>query len=302
MKCETFHYFFLYNFNADNILLIAWQVQNCTCLSLYLYSLPPKTLKTLLFYEQNMAELMPVDKPQEVINLLLEQDDVTWRTILLDLVQTEQMDPWDINITLITEKYIQVIKQLKEHDLRISGKMLLAAALLLRIKSTTFIEKDLADFDLLLAGEEYNEDELYEGSNDIDGKAARQKYQLIPRNPQPRSRKVSIHDLVEALQKAMETKRRILAQQKPVKFIIPKKGMDIVEVIYDLYHKIMYYSGKSAEQLTFTKLLPPRAGKQDKAYTFIPLLHLEMLRKVDTVQQKPFDEIYIRPLKEKMGS
>jgi segregation and condensation protein A len=245
-----------------------------------------------------MDEALPVEKPQEVVNLLLEQDDITWRTILMDLVQSEQMNPWDINITLITQKYIQAIKERKEHDLRVSGKMLLAAALLLRIKSTAFIEKNLADFDVLLAGEEYNEDELYEEVDDINQKTDKQKYQLIPRNPQPRSRKVSIHDLVEALQKAMETKKRILAQQKPVKFIIPRKGIDIVEVIYDLYHKIMYYSAKNENKLTFTQLLPPRAGKQDKAHTFIPLLQLETLRKINTEQEKPFEEIYVKLVKE----
>jgi len=245
-----------------------------------------------------MTEVMPIEKPQEVIDLLLDQDDVTWRTILMELVQSEQMDPWDINITLITQKYIQAVKERKEHDLRVSGKMLLAAALLLRIKSTTFIEKNLADFDLLLAGEEYNEDELLESSDEISEKIAREKYQLIPRNPQPRSRKVSIHDLVEALQKAMETKKRILSQQRPVKFVIPKKGMDIVEVIYDLYHKIMYYSTKNENKLTFTQLLPPRAGKLDKAHTFIPLLHLETLRKINTQQDKPFEEIYVQLAKE----
>jgi chromatin segregation and condensation protein Rec8/ScpA/Scc1 (kleisin family) len=72
--------------------------------------------------------------------------------------------------------------------------------------------------------------------------------------------------------------------------------MDIVEVIYDLYHKIMYYSNKQdqpEQKITFTQLLPPQAGKQEKAFTFIPLLHLESLQKVETVQAKPFDEIYI---------
>ncbi|MBI4980973.1 segregation/condensation protein A [Candidatus Woesearchaeota archaeon] len=231
---------------------------------------------------------------QQVLSLLFEQDDLSWKDILLNLVKTEQMDPWDVNITQLTKKYIQAIKQMQEHDMRISGKMLLAAALLLRIKSTQLVEKDLAEFDLLLAGEEYNEDELFNGSNEMGNGRDKSKYQLIPRNPQPRTRKMSIHDLIQALQKAMETKKRILAQQRPVKYVLPKRNIDIIEVIYDLYHKIMYYSGKNnGNKLTFTQLLPPRAGKQDKAYTFIPLLHLETLRKIETEQKHPFEEIYI---------
>lgn len=244
-----------------------------------------------------MADALAHTTQEEVMDLLLEQDDVTWRTILLDLVKTEQMDPWDVNLTLLTKKYLQVIREMQEHDLKISGKILLAAALLLRIKSTHFIDKDLAEFDQLLYQQQDDSEENWDGlSEEQKEQRIKEKYKLIPRSPQPRSRKVSIHDLITALQKAMETKKRILAQQRPVKYVIQKKGMDIVEVIYDLYHKIMYYSNKEESQdkkITFTQLLPPLAGKQEKAFTFIPLLHLENLQKVETQQAKPFEEIYI---------
>ncbi|MEK6938832.1 MAG: segregation/condensation protein A [Nanoarchaeota archaeon] len=251
-----------------------------------------------------MADAVAQTTQEEVMDLLLEQDDVTWRTILLDLVKNEQIDPWDVNLTLLTRKYLQTIKEMQQHDLKISGKILLAAALLLRIKSTHFIDKDLAEFDQLLyqtADEDENWDNLTEEQKE---QRVKEKYKLIPRNPQPRSRKVSIHDLIEALQKAMESKKRILAQQRPVKYVIHKKGMDIVEVIYDLYHKIMYYSNKEESQdkrITFTQLLPPKSGKQEKAFTFIPLLHLESLQKIETEQKKPFDEIYITLLGKKVA-
>lgn len=248
-----------------------------------------------------MADAVAQTTQEEVMDLLLEQDDVTWRTILLDLVKNEQMDPWDVNLTLLTRKYLQTIKEMQQHDLKISGKILLAVALLLRIKSTHFIDKDLAEFDQLLYQQvdEEDWDNLSEEQKEL---RVKEKYKLIPKNPQPRSRKVSIHDLIEALQKAMESKKRILAQQRPVKYVMHKKGMDIVEVIYDLYHKIMYYSNKEESQdkkITFTQLLPPKSGKQEKAFTFIPLLHLEHLQKIETEQKKPFEEIYITLLGKK---
>jgi len=243
-----------------------------------------------------MAEVATQMTHDGVMDLLFEQDDVTWRTILLDLVKSEQMDPWDVNITLLTQKYLHVVKEMQEHDLKISGKILLAAALLLRIKSTHFIDKDLAEFDQLLYQQEESEEDWENLNEQQKEERIREKYKLIPRNPQPRNRKVAIHDLISALQKAMETKRRILATQRPVKYEIQRKGMDIVEVIYDLYHKIMFYNKKTegeGQKITFTQLLPPQAGKQEKAFTFIPLLHLENLQKVETEQKKPFDEIYI---------
>ena len=200
---------------------------------------------------------------QQVFDLLLEQEEVSWKAILMDLVNSEQMDPWDVNITLLTQKYIAVIKKMQELDLRISGKILLAAAFLLKIKSSHLVDNDFAKLDALLNPDE-GEDDFFEEFINENGQRISQKYHLIPKNPQPRNRKVSIHDLVKALQQAMATKRRILNQQRPSKFEMPKKGIDILGVIRDLYHKITYYTTKEeGKELTFTKLLPPRAGKKE---------------------------------------
>ena len=226
--------------------------------------------------------------------MLLEQEEVGWKTILLDLVKTEQMDPWDINITLLTQKYIQTIKKLQEHDLRISGKILLAAAIMLKLKSAYLVDNDISKLDALInRTDELSDDDLFE-VDEADGKSTRLKeqYQLIPRNPQPRNRKVSINDLVEALQRAMASKKRILSKMRPTPFIMPQRKIDILEVIRDIYHKIQYYSNKE-EEITFTKLLPPKAGRQEKVYTFIPLLHLENEQKVEMIQEKPFEEVRV---------
>ena len=233
-----------------------------------------------------------MEQQQQIFDLLLEQEDVSWKQILYDLVKNEEMDPWNIDITLLTHKYIQMIKNMKENNLRISGKVLLAAAFLLKIKSTHLIDHDISNLDKLLSQTEemIDEEELF---SDLSGKREKQQFKLIPRNPQPRNRKVSINDLVDALQRAMASKRRILAKQKPIKFEMPKRGVDIVEIIRDIYHKIVYYTDKQQqEKLSFTHLLPPRAGKREKVYTFIPILHLENEDKIVTQQEKAFDEIW----------
>ena len=237
---------------------------------------------------------------QKIFDLLLEQEEISWKTIIYDLVKSEEMDPWDINITLLTQKYIQVIKEMKEHDFRISGKILLAAAILLKLKSTRLIDNDISKLDQLINSteEEIIEEEFLEG---ISSKMERDKnkYQLVPRNPQPRNRKVSIQDLVNALQKAMESKRRLLERTKPIKFTMPQRNMDILEVIKDVYNKVIYYSKKEKEKITFTRLLPPRAGKQEKVHTFIPLLHLENQERVEMTQPNHFEEIHITLTKKK---
>ena len=240
---------------------------------------------------------------QKIFNLIMEQEEVGWKTILYDLVKSEEMNPWDVNISLITKKYIESVRKMQEHDLKVSGKIVLAAAVLLKIKSNYLIDHDISKLDQLLQqGEELvDEDMLDEFEDSLHKHREKQKFQLIPRQPQPRNRKVSIHDLVDALQRAMESKKRILAKKRPVKYKMPGKHIDIMEVISDIYHKIIYYSKKdSKKQLTFSQLLPPKASKQDKVFTFLPLLHLENQRRVDTEQKKPFAEIQIKILAKKV--
>lgn len=244
----------------------------------------------------------------KIFDLILNQDDVTWKSLLYDLVKTEQMDPWDVDITLLTQKYVETIKQLKETDLKLSGKVLLAAAVLLKMKTTKLLDEDIEELDRLLAMTEEDDGDRFfsEFTEDLfhkDQQSLEQKYRLIPRQPQPRTRKVSIYDLVDALQKAMETKQRSLAKQRPIKFEIPKKNRyDIVESIRDIYARLKYYFQTGTKRdMTFTQLLPAHAKKQDKVYTFIPLLHLENQRKINTHQPRAFSEIYIRLLKKRNG-
>jgi len=202
---------------------------------------------------------------ERIVNLLLNQDELNWKDIIYNLVENEQMDPWDIDVSLLAQKFIQVIREIQEHDFKIPGKIVLAAAILLKIKATHLIENDIPNLDKLLnQTEEIPEDELFEEMDQRLQKLGDAAHpQLIPRNPQPRNRKVSVHDLVDALQRAMETKKRILAQQRPVAFPYqPRNKVDILDVIRDVYHKINYYHNKdknNTEKITYTRLLPPKA-------------------------------------------
>lgn len=235
---------------------------------------------------------------EHIEEIVLKHSDVDWKDLMVGLVHKEGMDPWDINITLLTEKFIQTVKAMQEADMKISGKMFLAAAMLFKLKSHHLVEYDISRLDALL--NEQDEEEFFDEFDDEDptGRNRRNQdpYTLIRRNPQPRKRKVSIHDLVDALQKAMHTRRRRLNAEKPnYDFKIPEKVFDINSSTKELFNKITYYiKKKEQEELTFSSLLPPRAGKLEKVHTFIPLLQLENEKKVDTTQIKPFEEIYVR--------
>ena len=120
---------------------------------------------------------------------------------------------------------------------------------------------------------------------------------LIPRMPQPRKRKVSVYDLIEALEKAIEVQnRRILNKANAPLVEIPTKPLDISIIMKDVYKKIVAYFKRNKNKLTFTQILPSES-KEDKVLTFIPLLHLDNQRRIDLLQEEHFSEIEIRLLK-----
>jgi chromatin segregation and condensation protein Rec8/ScpA/Scc1 (kleisin family) len=55
-----------------------------------------------------------------------------------------------------------MLKKLKEHDFRISGKIILAAALLLKIKSKHLLSSGIDNLDQLINGIQEEEAMLYE--------------------------------------------------------------------------------------------------------------------------------------------
>ena len=146
----------------------------------------------------------------KIFTILFQEDEITWKTLLLELVKSEQMDPWDIDISELTKQYLQMLKEMKEANLRISGKVVLAAAILLRIKSNRLVEEDVLQFDNLLSGQD--EAQLYaDETGELKPAIDRSKYKqlrLIPKTPQPRKRKVSIYDLIAALEKALDVEKK----------------------------------------------------------------------------------------------
>ena len=231
---------------------------------------------------------------EKIYKLVVDGDEVSWQSILQDLVKTEQMDPWDIDVSLLTKRYIGAIRQLKELDFRVSGKVLLAAAILLKIKSKRLVGEELMQLDRLIAGGEGDEDLLQEFEDLMENSEGEEKPSLIPRIPQPRKRKGSIYDLVGALEKALEVKqRRVEHSIPPLNVEIPKKTRDITQVIREVYGNIKsFFFRNSQKKLMFSQLVPSEK-KEDKIFTFIPLLHLDHQRKVNIEQEEHFADIEI---------
>ncbi|MFH1770251.1 MAG: ScpA family protein [archaeon] len=228
-----------------------------------------------------------------IFNILFKEDELTWQNIIYDLVRTEEMDPWNINISLIAEKFLEKLKTFKEMDFRISGKIVLASSMLLKMKSTRLLETDLIAFDsILTASEEETMDYLEELGDEV-GREKSELPKIRPRIPQPRKRKVSVFDLVEALEQALEVENRRKSYITPnIKTEVPKKTREITLVIKDVYDKIVSFFSKSTDKLSFEELIPSDS-KEDKVFTFIPLLHLDTQQKIDMRQKEHFGDIHI---------
>lgn len=244
------------------------------------------------------------DEPQEkIFSLLFQEDELTWQNIIYDLVKSEGMNPWDIDVSLISHKFLEMLKKLKEMDFRISGKVVLASAILLKLKSNRLLEEDITALDSLISSiDDPSEllDELPLEYPENTEKKEKEKPKLMPRTPQPRKRKVSVYDLVQALEKALEVENRRPVYVEPkVKVKAPENVIDITEVIKDVYQKVeTYYETNGQEKpqrLTFSQLVPSDS-KEDKVFTFIPLLHLENQQRVGMKQKIHFGEIYINLL------
>src|SRR3989338_10607117 len=232
----------------------------------------------------------------KIFEILFNKDEISWQSLLLELVKEEGMDPWDINISLLSKKYIEMLGSLKKMDFHISGKVVLAAALLLKVKSNRLVGEDILNLDRFFANsqeeesyEDFASDLEFEQLPDTSGIPI-----LIPHTPQPRKRKVSIYDLMEALQKAMDVKKRRIMRQLPSGRILtlPTRSFDIGNAIRELYLKIKGYFNQGQEKIMFSQIVPSEE-KKDKVYTFIPLLHLATQRKIDLMQQEHFGDIEI---------
>jgi len=231
---------------------------------------------------------------QEQIHGLLFSDKLSWQSIIYDLINTEQLNPWDVDICLLANKYLKKVGELEEANFFVSSKVLLAASLLLRIKSEILLEQYIPGLDEILFGRKEEKQyiqERIEFDDDIP--------ELIPRTPLPRGRRVTLQELVSALGKAIKTENRRInrtAIDRQREFdamaVIPKKKINLQREIKILYDKLRYLSEeKGVERVAFSSF--SGESHEDKINNFLPLLYLDSQHKVLAEQENHFDEIWI---------
>ena len=240
----------------------------------------------------------PKEKSTEKINNhqlyeLLTSKEVSWQAIIYDLINSEQLDPWDINLSLLSQKYLDKIRQLEEANFFITSKILLAASILLGLKSEILIHRYIKSIDEILFGKkeeskpmeriEIDENELPE---------------LYPKTPLPRYRKVTLQELMSALDKAVNTEtRRIkrhvedISRERETGIVIPKRKVSIRDRIRRIYSNLLTKLKKKQTKLSYSELTGN--NKEEKIACFLPCLHLDSQHKLFLEQESHFSEIYI---------
>jgi len=205
----------------------------------------------------------------------------TWREMLIDLVGSEQIDPWNLDISEITNKYIARVKQMKVFDLHVPANVILAASILLRFKAEAWhFEEDVIEEQTEMAVE--------------DERIAVQPLQLRMRLPPKRS--ITLTDLISALDDVIKIEhkreeRRVFIPQS-MEFKMPEYD---IEREMELVLKEINTLADAKGWLSFSELLAHLSRKDTKSIilTLMPLLHLCSEGKVTIFQEHVFGEVLI---------
>ena len=238
--------------------------------------------------------------------------------ILVQMAKNGKIDPWNVDIVDVTDKYLAHLFQMKAQNLRLTGRTLLFAAILLRLKSNVlegidanqieglneYDEENFDDFEL--EDDNWNDEEI-NTNNVISLDEVLQRRTSIRLN---RSRMVNLKDLIKQLQFYEEldrkqslknaherAKRRVRSYARLTPDDIVNLAHDeyiekSVEVLHENLKKI-FETEEKVELNTLTLL------GLDKISAYIALLFLtaEPEADIDLYQEEFYGELYAVPYK-----
>ena len=210
--------------------------------------------------------------------------------ILLDLARSGEIDPWNIDIIDVTDKFLRKIEEREKIDIRVSARTLLYASILLRMKSDILVHVPPP------------EDEFVDEPPDFGDVEAEDFPILEPRLRHAASRPVTLQELIEELQRAVATKDvQALRQARKVERP-PRKTLeevlgiaheeDIERSIVEMI-KVLDVEFGYREFVVMNELVKDQTphGIVD---VYLPLLFLANRKYLKLTQEVLFEEIFIR--------
>lgn len=233
---------------------------------------------------------------EEVYDLILKRE-LGWKDIILDLINTEQLDPWDVDLSILADRFFEKIEEYQKMDFFISSNVILAASLLLRLKSELILNKYMRGIDEILFG---TSDKSEQKSSYERIELDEELPELVLKTPIPRYKRVTLNELIESLNKAIITENRrikkTIVNQNALRetgIILPQRKEGISDRMKKLQSRLLahFEANKSHKKIPYDTFIG--IEKIERALSFFPLLQLEMNGRVWLDQENVFDEIDI---------
>ncbi len=224
---------------------------------------------------------------EELYDMIQKTED--WELFIIDTIRKEKMNPWDIDILKLADGCLSRIKDMQVFDYRIPAKVVLSAAILLRMKSDTLTLK--TNKELM---QEYTEDYYKSAEEKPELQIDKEFPMLEPSLIRAPKRKVTVVDLLSALRKVLKeeeikTTRRNIRRKRAIKIELPE--VDITKKVSAFFSKIKtLISGRAF--LTFFGILPEKTREQI-VENFMPMLYLSNEGKIRLEQEDYKDDIKI---------
>jgi len=219
--------------------------------------------------------------------------------LLLYLIKKNEIDIYDIPISVITQQYLEYLEMMKNLNLDVAGEFLLMAATLLHIKSKMLLpameeeegEKEEEDpraelVRRLLEYQRFKEaaQQLVKGPL-LDREVFVRSFfgeSLAGKEEEEVSGEVTLFDLLEVMKKVLEGLPAEDFQEISVEQLnIKDKILQIMERLWE------------SESLAFTELYTASTSRREIIVTFLALLELLRLRMIRVYQGETFGTIRV---------
>jgi segregation and condensation protein A len=201
-------------------------------------------------------------------------------SFLLDSLKASKLSPWDIDIAYLVSSFLQKMYELGVIDFRVSGRALLSASIILRLKTQQLLEVD--------ASNELSEEE---------------KELVLPPLEMPlrlTSRKVTLDELLVALERVLlQGEEKLNKRQEgkfagfnpPLVFELEPDMINVEKSINETLQRILRLSSINSIVM-FSQLLSERTSKEI-VKTLLSCLHLANRGRIRIWQEDEFEEILI---------
>jgi segregation and condensation protein A len=223
--------------------------------------------------------------------------------LLLHLIQKEEMRIKDLNITMITTQYLDYLQKMQDLNFDIAGEYLYMAATLLCLKSQNALEENQDQNTFRIGAGELGLEittrgDLIKRLEELERfQRLGQKLWALPKKGyeifvKPKVDKKAIENSILTpldLQELTNTMIDLIRREKKKYTVVKRDRLSIKEKLLRL--KTLLQPGNTTE---FHKLLDEtNSDVIDKVITFISLLELARLKKLEVYQNEDLGTIYV---------